>query len=108
MAKGIIKLFALSILSLSLAACSWVEPLPGAHSVTVVKSLEKNQCTKLGTTNTNALDAVGIYQRDEDAIIKDLLMLAKNEAVRMGGDTIIAETSLEKGRMRFGIYRCKP
>lgn len=106
MTKRIIKLFGVASLLLSMAACSWVKPLPGAHSITVVKSLEQNQCTKLGTTNTNALDAVGFYQRDEDAIIKDLLMLAKNEAVRMGGDTIIAETGLENGRMRFGIYRC--
>lgn len=108
MSKRIVKLFGVATLLLALSACSWVDPLPGAHSVKVVKTLTENSCTKLGSTNTNALDAVGLYQRDEDAIIKDLLMLAKNEAVRMGGDTIIAETALEKGSMRFGIYRCNP
>jgi len=91
---------------LSLSACSWVNPLPGAFKVALLGASEVTECTKLGSTHTSVLDKVGFYDRDTEAMTEDLVMLARNEAVRMRGDTIVAQGAVENGQMEFSIYRC--
>ncbi|MDX1352953.1 MAG: DUF4156 domain-containing protein [Thiomicrorhabdus sp.] len=92
--------------ALSLSACSWVQPLPGAYNVALLKASEVTHCKKLGTTTSSALDSVGFYKRDTAALTEDLVLLARNEAVNMRGDTIVALTPVQNGRMQFAIYRC--
>ncbi|WP_051144823.1 DUF4156 domain-containing protein [Thiomicrorhabdus sp. Kp2] len=100
-------LFTLSLSSgLFLSACSWVQPLPGAYNVALLQASDVSNCTKLGTTTSSALDSVGIYQRDTAALREDLVLIAKNEAVNMRGDTIVALSPIQNGRMEFAIYRC--
>lgn len=96
----------IGLLTATLSGCSWVKPVVGAHKISVKLSSEIKDCQRLGETNTSALDQVGFYQRDDDAITEDLVMLAKNEAVRMQGDTIVAITPLVNGRKTFAIYKC--
>jgi len=91
---------------LSLSACSWVNPLPGAFKVALLDASEVAECKKLGSTHTSVLDKVGFYDRDTEAMTEDLVMLARNEAVRMRGDTIVALTPVQNGQMEFAIYRC--
>lgn len=91
---------------LFLSACSWVQPLPGAYKVALMELSDVKGCERLGTTTTSALDKVGLYERDAAAITEDLVLLAKNEAVNMRGDTIVALSGLQNGRMEFAIYRC--
>ena len=100
----------LATLSLSsllfLSACSWVQPLPGAYKVALMKLSDVKDCERLGTTTTSALDKVGLYEREDAAITEDLVLLAKNEAVNMRGDTIVALSEVQNGRMEYAIYRC--
>jgi hypothetical protein len=91
---------------LSLSACSWVTPLPGAFKVALFDANQVTECKKMGTTHTSVLDRIGFYERDTEAMTEDLVMLAKNEAVRMRGDTIVALGPVQNGQMDFAIYRC--
>lgn len=91
---------------LFLSACSWVQPLPGAYKVALMELSDVKDCSRLGTTTTSALNKVGLYERENAAIKEDLVLLAKNEAVNMRGDTIVALSGVHNGRMEFAIYRC--
>lgn len=91
---------------LSLSACSWIQPLPGAFNVALLSADEVTDCKKLGSTHATVLDKVGFYHRDKEAIKKDLIAVARNEAVNMRGDTIVATSELHNGKMDFAIYRC--
>jgi hypothetical protein len=93
---------------LSLSACSWVKPIEGASRVDVMYAYEVVNCEKLGGTTTSVRDKVGFIERDAGAIRGDLTKLAQNEAIRMGGDTIVATTPPVNGAMSFNIYRCRP
>jgi len=91
---------------LLLSACSWVQPLPGAYGVGLLDADEVTHCKKLGSTTTSVLSRVGLYERDTAAMRKDLILLARNEAVNMRGDTIVAISPVVEGRMEFAIYKC--
>ncbi|GAB6070158.1 hypothetical protein JCM30760_12550 [Thiomicrorhabdus hydrogeniphila] len=100
----IISLFSGALLSLS--ACSWVQPLPGAFHVAYLPASEVTDCKKLGSTHASVLDKVWFYNRDSEAVKQDLIAVARNTAVDMRGDTIVATSALQNGRMDFDIYRC--
>jgi len=103
------KIFTISFFSvavLSLSACSWVQPLPGAFHVAYLPASEVTDCKKLGSTRASVLDKVGFYQRDNEAVKQDLIAVARNTAVDMRGDTIVSTSALQNGRMEFDIYRC--
>lgn len=96
---------ALSVTML-LSACSWIEPVEGGDQVKVVTLPEVLKCERLGSVNTSVLAKVGFIERDADAVMADSIALAKNEAVRMGGNRLIAAQTLKNGHMRFDVYQC--
>lgn len=91
---------------LILSGCSWVQPLPEADKVAVMKFEDVSKCQKLGTTRNQTLDKITFFERGEGAKYQELVALAKNEAVRMRGDTIVPLTTMQDGVMEFGIYNC--
>ena len=101
-----IKLALLTFL-LSLTACSWVKPIPGADEVVLLKLQDVEHCTRIGTTHTQTLDRFGLLDRNETTIQQELVKLAQNDAVRLRGDTIVAISPLKEGMMTFAIYRCR-
>ena len=89
-----------------ISGCSWVQPLPGADDVALMPFDAVQKCQRLGETNTQTLDKVGLLNRSEESIQEELIALAKNEAVRMRGDTIVKMSDLKDGMMLFAIYNC--
>lgn len=96
----------IGLLLFVLAGCTWVELTEEGEAVTVVSSVP-NSCKRLGsTTSTTKADLVNI-DRSDKKVSSELVTLARNSAVRMGGDTISAESEIsESGVQTFGIYRC--
>ena len=43
-----------------------------------------------------------------DAVEDNLLQLARNSALDIGGDTIVKDEMPEFGKRTFAIYKCKP
>mgnify|MGYP002062439421 CR=1 FL=1 len=91
---------------MSMSACSWINPIEGAEKVAILQSNEVSHCVKLGSSSTTTLFKVGFYERDAVAMKKELIKLAQNEAIKMQGDSIVANSDLIEGRMSFDIYRC--
>lgn len=88
------------------AGCTWVDAVPGASRVTLVKPEHVTQCRSVGTTVSSVKDKIGIIHRSEAKVTEELLTLAKNSAVEMGGDTLVAESGPVDGTQKFRIYNC--
>jgi hypothetical protein len=101
------KILLLSVISLSLSACATGLKLSAeGEKVRVLDPSEVSSCRKLGNTNNAvAWQVVGIA-RPEDTISKELRVLARNSASRMGGDTIVPLTVIDKGKQTFVVYKC--
>jgi hypothetical protein len=93
--------------SVAISGCTWVDPKPGASSVTLVQPTHVSNCKPLGTTTSQVKAKVGIYNRSEEKVAEELLTLAQNSAVEVGGDTLVALTPPTDGEQKFKIYKCK-
>ena len=101
------RILVVVLISVLFAACQWVKPTDLGKEVALVKEIHVSNCEKLGSTESNVADNVGIIQRGDKKVAKELITLAKNQAAKMGGDTIVALSSAEDGSQNFGVFRCK-
>ncbi|MGI1679298.1 MAG: DUF4156 domain-containing protein [Cellvibrionaceae bacterium] len=86
--------------------CTWVKLSEEANMVALVSKNDVVSCQKLGTTTSKVLDKVAFLKRSKTKQNEELTTLAKNEAVKMGGDTIVVEGEIEDGRQKFLVYQC--
>lgn len=98
--------YVLSVAIACLSACTWVEPTKESSDVTLVKSFNVNDCKKLGSTNVTTTQKIGIITRGDDAVMEELITLAKNRAAKMGGDSVVAQEPAVDGSMSFDIFKC--
>ncbi len=102
----------LSILSLlfilSLPACSWVKLTPEGEKVRVLSADEVAKCSFVGKTTSSTTDKVAGVKRHDNAINDELTVLARNAAMRLNGDTVVAEGVPSEGSQTFLVYRCVP
>ena len=98
--------YVLSIATICLTACTWVEPTKEGSEVVLVKAFNVEVCKKLGTANTSVKHEVGFVTRSEEKVTNELITLAKNRAAEMGGDSIVAKGPASEGSMSFDIYKC--
>ena len=97
------------ILLLGIAAaggCTWVDPIAGASSVTLVMPNHVSNCQSLGTTTSQVAAKVGFINRNDEKVTGELLTLAKNSAVEAGGNTLVAEGPPGEGTQKYRIYKC--
>ena len=96
-----------SILVTAIAGCSWVSLSPGGERVRLMKPEEVTVCQKLGrTTATTSTTVLGFIGRSYPTVAEEVQQLGRNEAAKMGGDSIAPEGGIEGGRQTFGVYRC--
>lgn len=100
--KNTLTLIAATVL---LSACSGIKLTDGGEKVRILDPGEVSSCRKLGKTN-NAVTARMVVERPEDAIAKELRILARNSAAGMGGDTIVPLTVIQNGQQTFEVYKC--
>lgn len=103
------RLRLVSVLSLGFitAACAWVKPSTDSQKVVLATSGEVTQCAKKGETTSKTLGKFLFVPRGQEKIFTELVTLAKNEAVIMGGDTVVAGKELARGEQIFAIYQCR-
>ena len=99
--------FALAMLLLPmLSACTWV-PLTGEGAHVQLRTLEQAQsCERKSRVTVSVKDKIAGIARNEDKVRGELETLARNEAARVGGNAVAAETEPTNGRQTFLIYRC--
>jgi len=93
-------------LALGLAGCAWVSLEPGAGAVSVRQAGSLDGCERLGKTHTRTLDALGFIPRRSSKVEEELVALARNEAVRMGGNVVSPVAAATDGEQEFTIHRC--
>jgi hypothetical protein len=101
------KIIGLGLVVLLLSACSWVELTPEGEKVTVAKAAHVTNCKFAGTTTVSVKpDALGA--RNAEKVKTELETLARNEASKLKGDTIVAVTEVKDGEQTFKVYQCNP
>lgn len=88
-----------------LSSCSTIKLTTGGEKVRVLDPAEVGSCREMGRTN-NAVTAKVVLERAEEQVAKELRILARNSAARMGGDTIVPLTIIEGGQQTFMVYKC--
>ena len=88
-------------------ANSFLKPAEGSERVLLMKTNQVARCQSLGKVNVNVVTKVGIYNRDVDAVDANLLQLGQNNAVELGGDTLVKDVTPEFGKQIFAVYKCK-
>lgn len=93
--------------ALFLTGCTWVKPSDEAKGVTLVKEMNTQGCKKLGQTQVQVRNTlIGGLERDQEKVQEELTTLAKNQAAKMGGDSIVSQENLKDGTLGFDIYKC--
>jgi hypothetical protein len=88
-----------------LSACSTLKLTEGGEKIRMLDPTEVTSCKNLGRTNTSVTSKV-VFDRPEDSVAKELLIVARNSAANMGGDTIVPLTVIENGQQTFIVYKC--
>lgn len=101
-----INLFTLCLVIACLPACAWVETTQKGSEVTLVKPSNVKDCVKLATTNVSVTHKIGVITRTDEAVTEDLVIVAKNRAAELGGDSIVAKGAAVEGKMSFDVYKC--
>jgi hypothetical protein len=100
----------LSLIVIAIAAltssCTWVKVTEKGSSVAVANASNVRGCTNLGEIRTSVPDKISIMKRDADKVATELANLARNDAVDLGGDTIVPSSTIENGKQSFTVYKC--
>ena len=96
------------LLSLPLAACTWVPLQPEAKQVRVVPAgAAPAGCTRVGEIEVSVQHELAFYERNALKVRDELETLARNEAPGLGGDSVQPLDGPEDGRQRFAVWRCR-
>lgn len=98
------KLAALFFLSM-LAACSFVDTIPGSEVVVVSHSTDA--CERIGETHVKVMSSIAGIDRNEDTMADELAVMARNSAFNRKANTITPITEIEDGRQSFALFRCR-
>lgn len=93
-------------LAVLLSSCTWVQLTAEGETVEVAVAAAVTQCTRLGRTTARTMDDVATVDRSGNRLQEELLILARNDAGAMGGNTIVPETVIRDGVQAFIVYQC--
>ncbi len=88
-------------------ANTFLKPVAGSERVLLMKANQVTHCQPLGKVNVNVVSQVGVYKRDATAVEANLLQLGQNNAIELGGDTLVKDFTPEFGKQIFAVYKCK-
>ena len=95
------------IATAALAACTLIPMKPGADKVVVSEESKVAACENKGATSVSVIHQAGGFNRLPEVVADDLARLASNDAVELGGDTIVPLGAVAEGKRKFGIYKCR-
>jgi hypothetical protein len=95
------------LVALLLGACTWVPLTDGGAGVNQATATQIAQCRHVGSVSSSTQDKIGV-ERSRGKVAEELVVLARNEAASIGGDTIVPMSEPVDGRQDFAVYRCGP
>lgn len=90
-----------------LGACTFVPVTPEGAQVKVESAQTVPNCERKGTTSASTKHKIAFVPRSADIVTEELIDLARNDAVKLGGNTIVAETPEHDGQRTFAVYHCR-
>lgn len=97
-------LFALLVLT---SACTWVKVNEDGNKVAVTNIANVSNCQKVRNVSVSVKANVGPVERNDQKVATELANLARNEAVKFGGDTVAPTSTVNNGAQDFAVYKCK-
>ncbi len=95
-----------AILPLMINACTWVQLTAEGEAVSLSSAGLVSDCGRIGRATAKTLGKIVVVERGGGRLQEELLTLARNEAGRMGGNTIVPESLIVDGQQEFGVYSC--
>ena len=104
--RAINNILLIAAVTLVVSSCAAIKLTADGEKVRVLAPNEVSSCKKLGQTNTSVTDNVVGINRPIEALERELVIIARNSASNMGGDTIVPLTVIEGGKQSFIVYKC--
>lgn len=89
-----------------LAGCTWVKLDDAGARVRVAYDGRVEGCDNAGEISVSVKDRVGFYDRNTLKVKDELETLARNQAISLPADTIVARGAPHNGEQSFAAYRC--
>ncbi|MFT7561670.1 MAG: hypothetical protein ACI93R_003599 [Flavobacteriales bacterium] len=99
-------LFVLVLSFFVITSCKWVKPDEGAADVALMKAALTQNCTEVGFASASVKHKIGFIERKKGKVADELILLAKNEALKLGGNAIVMNTRAVEGQQSFKVYNC--
>lgn len=99
--------FYLPFLYLLVSSCTWVKYEEGAENIALVKPAHIESCEKLGEVSAQVKHTVSGLKRKPEKVARELIVLAKNQAVTMGANALVSLDAPDAGQQSFVAYRCE-
>ena len=93
-------------IALLMTGCTWVQLTSEGAGVRLAGARLVANCERVGRTTARTLGEIVTVERGSGKLQTELLTLARNEAGRMGGNTIVPESIISDGEQEFGVYNC--
>jgi hypothetical protein len=94
-----------ALLVAPLAGCTWVKLTDAGAGVASATPPPITGCLLFGNVSATTQDRL-VLQRGRGKVAEELIVLARNEAASLGGDTIVPAGPMAEGRQNFDVYRC--
>ncbi len=97
----------LFVLACVTSGCTFVKVSEQGSTVAVANAANVHGCEKMSTVTVNVKDNyVGSMKRDPKKVATELTNLARNEAAKAGGNTIVPISMVKDGSQDFAVYTC--
>ena len=90
-----------------LTGCAWVRLTSEGQGVRVAESSQVGACQRIGRATAQTRSRVTVVDRSNEKVQQEILILARNEAGRMGGNTIVPDSVITDGAQNFIVYNCR-
>ena len=100
------KILTILLSTLTISACTWVNENADGKNVYVLNEERVGDCQKVGDINVNITSKIAFINRSKKKVQEELLVLAKNEAVKLQADTIIPVGEPVEGVQKYLAYNC--
>jgi len=95
------------VLPLALSACNWGIKLDdSARNVRTAWNGDVGSCREQGKVTVSVMNRVGPVDRSDLKVRDELEVLARNEAAKMGADTIKPVSEPREGSQDWAAYTC--
>lgn len=92
---------------LLLSACTYgIKPAPGSRDVRTAWNGNVSGCRELGKVTVSVADHIGPVDRNNITVRDELQVMARNEALTMGANTIKPLAEPVDGSQPWGAYQC--